>query len=341
MEKKLNLQIKSWQLALILIFALSIVGLGISFLVGNFIPFGLLVGFSIIYSVDRWFIRFIRKYPIISKSYRLLINLSLLALLGLIIWSAVKLFTQQFLENSLIGSLVFIVEIILLIWVWRIVSKHSYRRPSMKLTVFSLVCLFVILAFAGVQPASGYKDAAFTAFSQAGSQDETSSTSGSKEGNSIFGTLLKLFSQGETGEESNLDVARFENWEVALKKCTISGNRVRVKLSITSHWNSPRYFGGNALSPYTFICIDQYGKIFEDAIEEKKTSEAWQEFFEGKISVEPEIVNFYKGEYYPEEIRTGELEFIINPKSGDVALYLGRFVGFTSKMWLFDLGKVS
>ena len=67
-----------------------------------------------------------------------------------------------------------------------------------------------------------------------------------------------------------------------------------------------------------------------------------QKLLEGKLSFteEPERVNFYKGEYYPKETRTGELEFIVNPRSGDVALYIGRFVGFTSRLKLFDLGSI-
>jgi len=134
-----------------------------------------------------------------------------------------------------------------------------------------------------------------------------------------------------------------DNWRIILKQSNISGNKASVKLSITSLWHSPHYFGGGPFSPYTLICIDQYGKIFEDAIEQRKTAEAWQKFLEGDISLteEPEPVNFYKGEYYPEETRTGQLEFIVNPRSGDVSLYIGRFVGYTTRLKLFDLGSVS
>ena len=52
-------------------------------------------------------------------------------------------------------------ELIVFIWACRVVSKNSWRQPSMKLTVFSLICLFVIFAFAGVQPLSIYKDSIF------------------------------------------------------------------------------------------------------------------------------------------------------------------------------------
>jgi len=52
---------------------------------------------------------------------------------------------------------------------WRIVSKNSWRWPSMKLTIFSLICLFVIFAFAGVNPFSSYKDNIFSFFVTNGS----------------------------------------------------------------------------------------------------------------------------------------------------------------------------
>ena len=49
-------------------------------------------------------------------------------------------------------------EFIFFIWIWRVVAKNSWRWPSMKLTGFTLICLFLVFAFAGVQPMSSYKD---------------------------------------------------------------------------------------------------------------------------------------------------------------------------------------
>ncbi len=163
--KKSNYKGRNWLIALLLIFALSIVGLGISMFVGSFIPFWLIFGFSFIYSIEKWLHYFTRKYKAIGKVYRLLLNLSILSLLGLLIWSGIKLFSQQFVQSTLIGSLIFIAEFILFIWMWRVVSKNSWRWPSMKLTVFSLVCLSLIFAFAGVQPMADYKDKTVSFFS--------------------------------------------------------------------------------------------------------------------------------------------------------------------------------
>ena len=154
-------QILRWSIALILILALSIIGLGISIFSGNFIPFWLLFVFSLVYSVEKWFFYITRKYKGIGYLYRLLLNLCILAVFGLIIWSGINLFSQQFVYSSLAGSLIFLAEFIFFIWMWRVVSKNSWRWPSMKLTLFSLTVIFIIFAFAGVPPMSVYKDNLF------------------------------------------------------------------------------------------------------------------------------------------------------------------------------------
>jgi uncharacterized protein YkwD len=160
-NKKTNPKLQHWMIAGLLIIALTAIGFGISMLVGTYIPFWLLLIFSLIFSIEKWFTYHTRKHKYLGKIYRLLLNLSFLSMLGLIIWSGVKLFSQELLKNSLIGSLLFIAELGFFIWIFRVVFKNSWRWPSMKLTVFSVVCLFVIFAFAGVKPMSSIKDDAF------------------------------------------------------------------------------------------------------------------------------------------------------------------------------------
>ena len=152
-------RISNWVLSLLFIFAVSVIGLGISLYIGSFVPFWLMFGFSLIFSIEKWFHYFIRKYKSIGKLYRLILNCSTLSLLGLIIWWGIKLFSKQLTQSPLIGSLILLVEFILFVWIWRVVAKNSWRWPSMKLTVFSLICIFIIFAFAGVQPMTSYKDA--------------------------------------------------------------------------------------------------------------------------------------------------------------------------------------
>ena len=161
MLKKLsNIKNKKGVLSLLFVLALSLAGWGISVLICSFIPLWLLLGFSIIFSIEKWLSYYTRKYKIVGKIYRLILNLSALSLLGLLIWSGVSLFTQQFMQSPLIGSLLFLLELAVFIWLCRIVSRNSWRRPSMKLTVACLICIFVVFSFAGVQPFSNYKDEA-------------------------------------------------------------------------------------------------------------------------------------------------------------------------------------
>jgi hypothetical protein len=161
MLKKLsNIKNKKWLLSLLFVFALSLAGWGIKVLIGSFIPLWLLLGFSVIYSIEKWLSYYTMKHKIVERIYKLILNLSVLSLLGLLIWSGVLLFTQQFMQSPLIGSLVLLGELVVFIWLCRIVSKNSWRQPSMKLTVISLICLFLIFSFAGVQPMADYKDMA-------------------------------------------------------------------------------------------------------------------------------------------------------------------------------------
>ena len=158
-------QIPDWLKALLLIFALSIVGLIASSFLGSLIPFWLLLGFSAFYSIEKWLGYYTRNYKIVGRIYRLILNLSVLSLLGLLIWSGVLLFTQQFMQSPLVGSLLFLFEFAAFIWLCGVVSRNGWRQPSMKLTVFSLICLFFIFSFAGVQPLSNYKDTLFDSVS--------------------------------------------------------------------------------------------------------------------------------------------------------------------------------
>lgn len=145
-------------LAFLLIFALSMVGLGISLFIRNTIPLWLLVGASTIYSIEKWFSLTTKRARPLGKFYRFVLNLSLLSLLGLLIWTGIKVFSGNFLSSPLIGGCLLLAEFILFIWVWKVTARNSWRWPSMKLTVVSVIGIALVLAFAGVQPLAGYKD---------------------------------------------------------------------------------------------------------------------------------------------------------------------------------------
>ena len=160
-----RIRIPKWLMALLLTAICTLVGLTINLLIDELFPIFLLIGFSGIFSINRWFVYYIKKYKPIGILYRLILNLFILALLILIIWFGINLFSQQFSENVLVGSLIFLFEIALFIWLWRIVNKNSWRRPSMKLTLTCLIIAFLVFAFAGVEPMATYKNNALDFFS--------------------------------------------------------------------------------------------------------------------------------------------------------------------------------
>jgi hypothetical protein len=173
--------IPNWLKALMLIAGLSVVGLVASMFVEGLLPFWLLLGVSVIYCIERWLGYYTRKHRPAGRVYRLVLNLSLLSLLGLLVWSGVMLFTQRFMQSPLAGSLVFVFEFAVFIWLGRVVSRNSWRQPSMRLTLSSVILLLLIFSFAGVEPLSTYKDSLVdsisTYFTNANQLDTTPSPS--------------------------------------------------------------------------------------------------------------------------------------------------------------------
>ncbi|HEX7365237.1 MAG TPA: CAP domain-containing protein [Dehalococcoidia bacterium] len=90
--------------------------------------------------------------------YKLFLNLLVLALLGLIVWSAVKLFLGEFLYSPLIGSIVFFVEIAAFVLLCRHTRANKWRPPSIVVTTLVIMAMLIIMAFAGVQPLTNYKN---------------------------------------------------------------------------------------------------------------------------------------------------------------------------------------
>jgi hypothetical protein len=144
--------------ALLINLALIVIGLALGAFIRTLIPLWLLLGASILFLTEKWFGNPVQKHKILGIFYRLILNLAMLSYLGFVIWSGVKLFSQQFLRTPLLGSLVFLGECAFLAWLWVVLRKNSWRFPSMKLTVVALIVAFLVFSFAGVQPFSTYKD---------------------------------------------------------------------------------------------------------------------------------------------------------------------------------------
>jgi len=238
---RLNINNIASLLPLLLIFALSIMGLAVSIFVGSFIPFWILVGFSLLYAIEKWYIRYIRKRKIWGKLYRLLLNLCVLTLVLLLISTGRELFLHQFIYNPLIGSLIFIAELILFVWLYRVVARHSWRWPSMKLTIFCLVVLFVIFAFAGVQPIASYKDDAIrkfsTFFSEQKEKVETKLEQDNSEQNAITAITAMTEGNNETDEDSiaskAIDVVD-DVWETSVDDYANKLNQYRLSKGLNA-----------------------------------------------------------------------------------------------------------
>jgi hypothetical protein len=155
-------KLPSWLKAILFLSVFAIIGVLLCWKLGTDVPLWVLFGFSIIFSLEKWFHYQLGKNKVLGKLYRLLLNLVFLSLLGILIWTGIKLFSKEFVQNALIGSSIFICELGIFIWFWRVLARNSWRWPSLKLTVFSLIVLFIIFAFAGVQPPKEYKDEAFS-----------------------------------------------------------------------------------------------------------------------------------------------------------------------------------
>lgn len=76
------------------------------------------------------------------------------------VWTGYVLFTHQ--TDPILGTLVFVVEVGLSIWIMYLLRSFKYRRrtPSFKLVFFSLLGIALVCAFAGIEPLASYKDMA-------------------------------------------------------------------------------------------------------------------------------------------------------------------------------------
>lgn len=98
-----------------------------------------------------------RQFKLVRRATKLLLNLTILAGLGMLIRYGYLLFTHE--VDPLIGSIVFIVGItawLLLIKLLR--TRYKWTKPSFKLTTFSVIAILLIFTFAGVKPLATYKD---------------------------------------------------------------------------------------------------------------------------------------------------------------------------------------
>lgn len=89
---------------------------------------------------------------------KLFLNLLVIAGFGLAVWTGYILFTHQ--TTPVKGTIIFLVAVGFSIWVISVIRSRRYRytKPSFKLVFWSLVGIFLVCAFAGIEPMSSIKD---------------------------------------------------------------------------------------------------------------------------------------------------------------------------------------
>lgn len=104
---------------------------------------------------------------------KLFLDLLVIVCLGVAGWIGYQLFILHQL-NPIIGSIVFIVDIGVLVWSISVLRsrQYSWRAPSFKAVFFSILGILLVLSFAGVQPMAEYKDRVISLFENSSESPE-------------------------------------------------------------------------------------------------------------------------------------------------------------------------
>ncbi len=145
-------------LSLSIVAAFCLFGLALNILTQTLIPLPLLAISAIIFSIEKWYRRATTRFEFAGKIYKLFLNIAVLGLVSLIIWSGLAAFNGELTDSTVGDGLLLFVEIIALIFSWTILSNNNWRRPRLRSTVALAVVAMVIVAFAGVEPLASYKD---------------------------------------------------------------------------------------------------------------------------------------------------------------------------------------
>jgi hypothetical protein len=100
-------------------------------------------------------------------------------------------------------------------------------------------------------------------------------------------------------------------WELSLYSIKWNGTSVRVNIGVTNKFNRVNSFD------YVFLVADSYGGSFQPT--------------EGPRPA------FCHGSIYPDETKTGSLNFTVNPRSGNITLQV--FNDYVKYIDLFALGS--
>ncbi len=155
-----------WLKSAILITVGLVAGLILNNITGTFIPLPLLLGASIILSIEKWHRELASKYKLIGAVYKLGLNLSILALIGLIVWTGIQISSGELHTSNAVNGLLLVFQIVVLGFAGKVLSNNSWRRPKLMPTFFLGAFILVILATVDIGPLAPYKEPAIDFFSR-------------------------------------------------------------------------------------------------------------------------------------------------------------------------------
>lgn len=256
--------------------------------------------------------------------FKLFIAVATIASALAVIWTGYLLYTQK-LEN-VTAIIILTIAIAALVWNGLLLSRYRVKS-GVVFAAFVVTAMLgaTVLAFSGVEPFVGAKSEL-----SCGAQNL---------GNLIF-KKLPIDISSEIQESKTVGI-----WRISLNSVHWNGSDAIVRLTVTHVGEKPAYFGCGeryvdqfglesfwiqlGMPPH---CVRQLCVIDScNMLYEHESEDIW-----GR--------NFYNiGIYYPGENRSGTLKFSVNPRSGEVLLYMSEFSPeLKPRVWkvsLFSLGS--
>jgi hypothetical protein len=181
-----------------------------------------------------------------KKAVKALLCITAIAIFVFLVWSAFFVFQRKehpiWGLNSIAGAVAILVGLFVLILNIRVLRSYQYRwtDPSFELVLATLLIVFLVCAFAGVQPMSSYKDDAISGVKDA--------FRGQSAPSSIQATNSK----------------QIGDWLFTLRGVKRSSESVDVNVSITNKNQQPLVWdaGSIGVSYPGIICVDKYNQSF-------------------------------------------------------------------------------
>jgi hypothetical protein len=181
-----------------------------------------------------------------KKIIKTLLCITAIAIFVFLIWSCFFVFQRKehpiWGLNPIAGAVAILVGIVVLILNIRVLRSYRYRwtAPSFKLVVAMLVVIFLVCAFAGVQPLSNYKDDA------------------------ISGIKNAFRGQTEQSSVQTLNSKQIGPWLYTLHNVKRGSTTAEVTISIRNVGGQPLVWDSGSVgkSYPDFICVDEYNQYF-------------------------------------------------------------------------------